>query len=257
MRLIRLFLAFAIMLGLGAVTAVVWLVPAPRWRRRRTRSLRQTWARAMLWLLRVRVRVEPPDADLSGTALYVANHTSYLDILVLMSRTPGVFVSKLGIIWWPVVGQIACLGETLFVNRNNRLGVGRLVEKVRKRLGAGGSVVFFPEATSSNGDTLLPFKSSLFAAADDGEGRLFAIRPLVVRYESIGGRPVDRSNRDRIYWYDDMLLPPHTWGLLAAPGIDVVVRVLPERMLSGPRGRFARDLRREMLKEIRIPGTVA
>lgn len=256
MRLIRLVVMGLLMSCLGLAAAGAWLIPAPRVRRRCIRRLRQSWARCALRLMRIRVRVEPPGAVLSDPVLYVANHIGYPDILVLMSVCPGVFISKLGVLWWPFFGQLAFLGETLFVNRRKRLGIGRIVDKVRDRLRSGGSVVFFPEATSSDGESLLTFKSSLFAAADGGDGRMFAIRPLVVRYETIGGEPVTRANRDRIFWYGDMPLLGHMWGQLGAPGIDVVIRVLPERTLPEDRHEFAGKLREEMLSEIRIPETV-
>ncbi len=252
MRPIRFLGAVIILLGFGLVAGLVWLVPVRRIRRRAIRRLRQLWARALLWVLSVRVELDPPDADLPDPALYAANHASYLDILVVMSISPGVFVSKLSVVWWPVIGQLAAAGETLFVNRGDRLRVGRLVEKVRERLRSGRSVVFFPEATNSNGETLLPFKTSLFAAAQGNDGPGFLVQPLVIRYESIGGQPLTAENRDQVLWFGDNPFLSHAWNLLSRPGVEVTVRALPPREVSTSRREFGDELRKEMLQHARL-----
>ena len=254
MRLIRLSVGTLIMVGGIVFSAATWLIPFPPLHRRCLARVRCLWAKALLWLLRVHVRIEPPDVKISGSALTVANHTGYLDILVIMSVAPGVFISREGIIWWPLIGQAVAICGTLFTDRRNRFSIRRLIEKIRRQLRVGTSVVFFPEGTSSNGDGLRPFKSSLFAAAS-GDGKNFPVRPLVLHYHTIGGKPVDVSNRDRVFWYGDMGLIEHLWGMLAVSGIDVAVKALPERTLSDNRGEFARQLREEMLQELKFFGT--
>ncbi len=253
MRVLRVIVAVFAVFVLVVMTVPAWLVPFRRCRGAWLSGMRRVWARPLLRLLRVRIHVEPAQANFSGPALYVANHTGYLDIVVVMSLVPGVFISREGIIWWPVIGQLAALAGTLFVNRKDRLSIGRLVEKVRRRLRVGASVVFFPEATTTNGEMLLPFRTSLFAAADAGDGEIFPIRPLVLCYRSVGGKPLDTANRDRVFWYDNMTLLGHIWRLLTVRGIDVVVKVLPERTLSADRREFGRTLREEMLREIEPP----
>lgn len=232
------------------VASAPWLLPVRRWRSVCLSVQRRCWARVLLAVFGVRVRVMPPGVDFSGPALYVANHTGYLDILVVLSVAPGAFISREGIVWWPLVGQVIALGETIFVNRPDRLSIRHTVELVRKRLGRGVSVVFFPEATSSRGDGVLPFKSPLFAAAEGNDGAAVPVRPLVLSYRRIGGKPIDDFNRDRVYWYGDMGLLKHVWRLLLAPGIDVVVKPLPERTVSGRRTEFAEGLRADMAREL-------
>ena len=257
MRLIRFILSILAMFVVGSLAAPCWLIPVRRWRDHCLRSVRRAWAFSLLWVFRVHVHVEAGPVNESGAALYVANHTGYLDILVLMSLAPGVFISREGVLWWPVLGQLIAAGGTLFTDRRNRLSIGRLVDKVRKTLHAGTSVLFFPEATSSNGEGLLPFKSPLFAAAVGKDGETFPIRPLVLKYRSIGGEPLDESNRDRVFWYSDVGLLEHAWGLLKERGIDVVVKALPEHTLSGNRKQFAGRLREEMLRELWAPEVTA
>ena len=257
MRLIRIFMGLGIVFVSGVLLVARWIIPFTKLRDRCVRRIGYFWARSMLWVLGVRVRVDPPGVSKDGAALHVANHTGYLDILVVMSASPGAFISREGIAWWPVVGQLAALGGSVFVDRRNRFSIVRSIEKIRVRLRAGMNVIFFPEGTSSNGERLLPFKSSLFAAAVGKGGEKFPIRPLVLRYHTIGGEPVCPANRDRVYWYGDMSMPMHLWGMLTAPGIDVTVKPLAERTLSGNRKQFAAQLREEMQREFEILGTRA
>jgi 1-acyl-sn-glycerol-3-phosphate acyltransferase len=97
--------------------------------------------------------------------LLVANHLSYLDIVLLSSLTPCVFVAKNEVKDWPVFGWFARLAGTVFVDRNDRRDAARANELIRSALREGALVVLFPEGTSSNGSTVLPFKSSLLQAA--------------------------------------------------------------------------------------------
>jgi len=255
MRIVRLIVGGLITFPFVLAAVLLWVPPLLCWRRRWLARLRPIWARLLLRLLKIHVRVEPPGVNTDGPALYVANHTGYLDILVVMSISPGVFISREGIFWWPVLGQLAALGDTIFVDRRRRLSIGKSIERIRSRLRLGVGIVMFPEATSSNGDGMLPFRSPLFAVATKTGGREFPVRPLVVRYLSVAGQPIDESNRDRVYWYGDMSLPKHLWRSLTAPGIEVVVKPLPERIITGDRKEFASRLREEMLRELEILGT--
>jgi len=249
MRIVRFFLLIAVALCTGVAAALVWLWPVPRRRERAIRRIAKASAGVMLWILGVRVEAWPWPEHSAGAALYAVNHTGYLDILVVMAVCPGVFISRRGVMWWPLLGQLIALGGTLFVDRRKRFSIGRMVEKVRRRLSTGASIVFFPEATSSDGRGLLPFKSALFAAAADAGGQGFPVRPLVLCYRSFAGGPIDDTNRHRVYWYGNMALLGHLWGMLAAPGVDVVVKALPERRIDGDRRAFSKELREEMLRE--------
>lgn len=127
------------------------------------------------------------------TGLLVSNHLSYLDILVLVSLTPAVFVSKSEVKNWPVFGWFASLAGTLFVDRTRRSDVSRMNTLIGKALTAGNVVVLFPEGTSWNGSEILPFKSSLL------EPIVGAKHPLAVghlRYTLTDGDPAN----DVCYW---------------------------------------------------------
>jgi len=86
------------------------------------------------------------------------------------------------------------------------------------------AVVVFPEATSSDGTRLLPFRPAAFAAAIAARA---PVQPLVLRYQSLAGRRLTARTRDRIYWYGDMTFLPHLCRLITFTRIDAELSVLP------------------------------
>ena len=171
--------------------------------------------------------------------LLISNHLSYLDILLLSSITPAVFVSKHDVKFWPVFGQFAVLAGTVFVDRRRRFQVGQINDEITAALKQGALVVLFPEGTSTNGQTLLPFKSSLLEPATNPAW------PLAVgwiHYEIDDG---DASN-EVCYWGNHTFFP-HMLNLLSKRRVRATVRFgrFPER--NGDRKELARRLREEIL----------
>ena len=142
---------------------------------------RSPWPRRFLasaaWIIGARTRVVglPPRPG----SLIVANHTSWLDIVVLGGATGCAFVSKdqLG---HPLIHWLADQGRTIYVNRTARRQVGEQAAAVASALERGDVVAFFPEGTVGPGDRLLPFRPPLFAAANRGES--FEVRPVAIDY---------------------------------------------------------------------------
>src|SRR6185369_10489209 len=132
---------------------------APRVRARFTARFFSGWARLILWLLAV--RVEASGAPPRPPFLLVANHLSYLDVLVLASRLPSVFVSKAEVRRWPLLGPICTALGTIYIDRGQRRDIPRVMAEIEAALDSGLGVVFFPEGTSSKGETVAPFKPSL------------------------------------------------------------------------------------------------
>jgi 1-acyl-sn-glycerol-3-phosphate acyltransferase len=132
--------------------------------------------------------------------LLVANHLSYLDIVLLGALTPCVFVAKDEVKGWPVFGWFARRAGTIFVNRNHRRDAARANELIRSALRDGALVVLFPEGTSSDGTSVLPFKSSLLEAAI---GERVPISVAALRYELSDGN----AGTEICYWGGHTLLP--------------------------------------------------
>lgn len=115
----------------------------------------------------------------------VMNHVSWLDIFVLNSVLPATFVAKAEIRRWPLIGWLVAGSGTIFVERGSRHAVRRVNQLMAKRLAAGERVAFFPEGTTSDGTSLLPFHTSLFASAMESDGETFqrqVIQPIALIY---------------------------------------------------------------------------
>lgn len=134
------------------------LLRAPRLRS----PLPRLWLRSAGRSAGLKVRIE--GRPLRGQVLFVANHLSWLDIFALGGTTGAVFVSRADVAGWPVVGWVAGLHDTLYVERSARHQVHGQANQLRDALAAGRAVALFPEGTTGDGETLLPFRPSLFAS---------------------------------------------------------------------------------------------
>lgn len=175
----------------------------------------------------VRVRII---GELSPThpLLVVANHASWLDISVISSVMPAVFVAKHEIASWPLFGLLAKLQRSVFVDRARRQKTGEVNAEIAQRLAEGDPVVLFGEGTSSDGNRVLPFRSALIGAARDAlaaaeDTSHILIQPLSVAYMGLQGIPLGRQLRPLVSWYGDTSLLPHLGGVLRRGGIDVVL----------------------------------
>ena len=203
----------------------------------KTDTARRTWmkrtARRLLKAMAVEVRVEgvPP-----SSGLLVSNHLGYLDILVLASVIPAIFVSKAEVRSWPVFGWLAQCAGTIFVKRESRGDVGRVSQEIGETLARGAVAILFPEGTSSNGETVRPFRSSLLEPAL----RLNCpVSPAALDYTLAEG-----SVGQEVCYWGDMVLGPHLLNLLSKPGVQATVRFgNPEVRATVDRKQLAKNLR--------------
>jgi lyso-ornithine lipid O-acyltransferase len=217
--------AFFRILGLAALTLplmpVQWLLIhlAPAW----ARVLPHHYHRIGCRILGFKVDVSgtlPQD----GACLIVSNHVSWIDIVVLSTLAPLSFVAKREVATWPLFGWMAKLQRTVFVDRERRHSTKHSRNELETRLLRGERIVLFPEGTSHDGASVLPFKSSFFAA---GGGDAVAVVPVTLAYVANRGLPVTRRQRPRFAWYADMELVPHLWEALAAGPLTVRIVVHP------------------------------
>lgn len=147
-----------------------------------------------------------------GAGAVVANHISWLDIFALNLRKRIYFVSKAEVAAWPGIGWLARATGTVFIARQRRDAQAQIA-LFRERLSAGHKLLFFPEGTSTDGQQVLGFKPTLFAAFLDPE--LIAqlhLQPVTLRYNAPGGAD------PRFYgWWGDMEFGPNLLQILAAP----------------------------------------
>jgi 1-acyl-sn-glycerol-3-phosphate acyltransferase len=156
--------------------------------------------------------------------LLVCNHLSYIDILVLSSILPCLFVTAVEWRRAPFVGWMARVGGSVFVRRDRRSGLGSEVETVAKALEEGLIVVLFPEATSSDGSRLLPFKTSLFAAAERARS---CVVPACIRYTHVNGEPLGKRTARLVHFHRPMRFFGHALRVPFLRSIRVALDVLP------------------------------
>jgi 1-acyl-sn-glycerol-3-phosphate acyltransferase len=155
-------------------------------------------------------------------ALFVCNHTSYVDITVLASIIPGSFVAKAEIASWPFFGMLAKLQRTVFVDRRGSRAADHRDDMI-KRLAAGDRLILFPEGTSSDGNRVLAFKSALFGVAESPEAKGLVVQPVSVAYTRLDGMPIGRGFRPYCAWYGEMAMMDHMWELIGLGVITVEV----------------------------------
>jgi 1-acyl-sn-glycerol-3-phosphate acyltransferase len=189
------------------------------------RRLPSWYHRLVCRLLGVRVHLSG-ELPSGKAALFVSNHISWLDIPVLSSVTPLSFIAKQEVAGWPFISWLAKLQRSVFVDRNRRASVKETTNAVIERLNAGERVVLFAEGTSSDGNQVLPFKSSLFAAVEPNghTDRGHVLQTVAIVYTRVYGLPMNRQQRPAIAWYGDMDMVSHAWGVLKGGPIDVHVR---------------------------------
>jgi 1-acyl-sn-glycerol-3-phosphate acyltransferase len=229
--------------GMGAVRAVfvlaafagftLPLMPVQalllRISRGHARSFPHWYHRHLCRLLGVRLNIEGEVAK-DRPVLLVANHTSWLDIPVLSAVAPLSFVAKKEVGTWPFIAALARLQRTVFIDRQRRIAVAAAKNEIGERLTSGDTIVLFAEGTSSDGNRVLPFKTSLFAtvkpsrARDSSEPAAY-VQTLAIAYTHLHGVPLGRADRSLVGWYGEIEMVNHAWQLLKAGPLDVSIRI--------------------------------
>nr|WP_307157739.1 lysophospholipid acyltransferase family protein [Rhizobium paknamense] len=190
------------------------------------RFLPRYWHKVACFALGVKVRVHGEIARRRPLMLS-ANHCSWLDIMVLSSVADVAFIAKTEVADWPIFGTLAKLQKSVFVKREEKRSTGKQANDIAERMAAGEIVVLFPEGTTSDGNRLLPTKSSLYGAAAMAlplapEGTVY-VQPVAIAYTGIQGMPMGRYYRPVVSWPGDVTLPPHLAGLLRVGAVEVDV----------------------------------
>jgi 1-acyl-sn-glycerol-3-phosphate acyltransferase len=148
--------------------------------------------------------------------IVVANHLSYLDILIFSSTMPCFFVAKSEIENWPYFGRAARNGGSLFINRTSTASANKVATEIAERLALPVPVVFFPEGTSSDGSNVQRFHSWLFDPAIRARAPVTA---AAVRYVVADG-----SHERDLCWFGDAPFLPHLWKTLGTEGFSAEVK---------------------------------
>lgn len=237
----RALLRAAAFLALTLALAILFTAARPLGQAPRA-AIRRLWCRTICLVLGIRWRAHG-QAFTACPTLYVANHVSYLDILVLGTQLDGSFIAKAEVRHWPLLGGLARLGGTLFIRRHWR-DAKLQRDQIAARMRAGESFILFAEGTSGDGLDVLPLKTALLSVAEPQlMDQPIAIQPVTMAYARLAdGSPVDRSNAHRYAWIGDDAFLPHLWQVLKSPGVEVEIAIadatpswaVTSRKLLGP-----------------------
>ncbi len=177
------------------------------------------WPRRFLgWVGRVAgMRARIVGSPLSAPVLFVANHSTWLDIMLVAGATGTAFVSRDDVARWPVAGWLARLNDTVFVDRTERNAVRGQADALRDALLRGKPVALFPEGTTGGGGEVLPFRPSLFSALYPPRAGL-RVQPIAIDYGP--------SGRD-LAWGEREGAAANARRILSRPGtMPVILRFL-------------------------------
>jgi lyso-ornithine lipid O-acyltransferase len=197
---------------------------------KQAKTLPHFYHRFVCRLLGIRVHVSgalEPDHPV----LLVSNHVSWLDITALSTVAPVSFVAKAEVGTWPFVSLLAKLQRSVFIDRTRRTLVKEKAGEIAERLAQGDNIVLFAEGTSSDGNRILPFRSSLFSAASlssnpaNDNGGEPVVQTVAIAYTHLHGLPILRHERPLVAWYGEMDMLSHAWNVLKSGPLDVTVRL--------------------------------
>lgn len=250
MRLVRAWFRLVLLITWSAGWLVAYLAGAclslgiARGRRTVRRWVFQSWARGVERILRV--QVDPLGVPPKAPFFLVANHLSYLDVVILAARLNAVFVAKQEVAKWPVIGGLAILMGTIFVDRNAPRDTIRVMGRLEAAVAAGDGVVLFAEATSSPGSDVLPFRPALLEWAARDEHPVY--------YASLSYRTPEGSAPAHlaVCWWGDMTFGSHLVSLAMLPSIHATVAFGAEPIQESDRRRLAEQLH-EAVRERFVP----
>ena len=234
LAVVRLVCVSAVVLY-GTITMLCWF----GWCTPKVQQLLvQRWAQRVLRALGLRIHTQGR-RPLRGPLLMVANHVSWLDIVALHATGYCRFVAKDDVQRWPVVGWLARRAGTLFLARSTRRDAMRIVQVMHDCLTQQQIVAIFPEGTTGDGRTVLPFHANLLQAAIDTDAPM---QPIGLRY----GQPGQPDSPAASFVGNDTLVSS-LWRVASAQGLSVtVIHGRPERALGRSRHEMAAALRQRI-----------
>lgn len=192
------------------------------------------WARAVNIVLKARVVTSGPIPQ--APFFLVSNHLSYIDIIIFASVLDCVFVSRGDVVSWPGIGILAKSVGTIFLDRENRHDIPRVISLIDQKLAEGLGVIVFPEGTSSKGDKVLPFKTSLLEPAARAG---YPVSYASIAYET----PPDQPPAYQVVsWWGDSTFVPHLLGLLKVREFTAYITFGDHAIQAEDRKVLARNL---------------
>ena len=196
----------------------------------------QQWSRGLAGIIGMKHVVvgTPPEPPFC----LVANHLSYIDVIVLHACTKGVLISRADVAKWPGIGFLARIAGTLFINRRRIRQIVDINDQIREVLDRGDGILFFPEGTSTSGDDVSRFRSPLLNYP--------AALSYPVHFAAIDYKSDTFDVRTHVCWWADMTFVDHLYTLLTKPGFQARVRFGEEPVVESDRKELAARLEKRV-----------
>lgn len=206
-----------------------------RWNLEKRSLWLQRWSKCLLKAIGFQVEVR---GRVPSSGFIAPNHLSYMDIIVLASISQQVFLSKSDVRSWPIVGLFTRMAGTLYIDRNRRSDVANKESDFTAVIDEGLCMTFFLEGTSTNGETILPFRSSLLQPVVANQ---WPITATYLKYGCVGGDP-----RTDVCWWGDMGFGGHLLRMLRVRRTCATVVFGKTIQAKGERKELALDLYEEV-----------
>ena len=192
--------------------------------------------------------INPIAKDQMG--LVVGNHFGFVDILAVSSTIPSLFVTSKEMRETPFLGTLTEFGGCIYVDRKNRSNIKAELQEIIEALVSGHRVIIYPEATSHNGEEILPFKRTLISAAAHAQ---VPIIPYVFNFKSVDNEDFALKNRDYVCWYGDQSFLSSAIKMLSLKKIEIEIEFLPffYPKIEDDRAFVADTVRTEIVKKFR------
>lgn len=159
------------------------------------------------------------------TFLVVSNHMGFVDIMILASQFPMLFVTSQEMRETPFLGTLTEMGGCIYVERRSRSQILNELKNIEATLKEGFRVALYPEATSTNGEQVLPFKKTLMMAAAQAG---VPIQPVVVNFREVNGEEFSLRWRDHLCWYGDITFISSLWRALTLKSVKAELEFLEQ-----------------------------
>ena len=164
----------------------------------------------------LRVIGSPPDP--AKNYMLVCNHLGFIDIFIVSTVFPALFITSVDMRETPGLGAITEMGGCMYVERRNRFNIHQEIVGIRQGLAQGLSVVLFPEAAAMSGEKIYPFKKTLMTATVGTEAEIL---PAVLNFRKINGEPMSHKWRDSVFWYGPTPFAGIAWRAFQLKSIEV------------------------------------
>lgn len=162
--------------------------------------------------------------------LLVSNHMGFVDILLMCSIFPMLFVTSNEMRETPFLGLLTEMAGCMYVERRSRTKILEEMKSMVKALQNGFRIALYPEATSTNGEQVLPFKRTLMMAASHAG---VPIQPAVINFRKVNGEEFSLKWRDHLCWYGEITFATSLWKALTLKSLHAEIEFL-EKIHTSP-----------------------